>query len=111
MANVLVVNSQTLGSGDTELGAMLIASFFRKLVGAENRPEQIVFYNGGVKLLAEGSVALDGLILLAEAGVDLVACGTCVEFFKLRDGLRVGRVGSMQDIVAALSGTDRVITI
>lgn len=111
MPTVFIINSQTMGSGDGKLGAMLVSSFFRKLAGAANRPEQIVFYNGGVKLLAEGSAALDGLIHLAEAGVDLVACGTCVEFFKLGDRLRVGRVGTMQDIVAALSSTGRVVTV
>ncbi len=111
MANVLVVTSQTMGSGDDELGAMLIASFFRKLAGSENKPEQIIFYNAGVKLLADGSHALDGLILLADAGVDLVACGTCVEFFQLGDRLKVGRVGTMQGIVAALSGKGCVVTI
>ncbi len=111
MGNVFVVTSQTMGSGDDELGTMLIASFFRKLAGSETKPEQIIFYNEGVKLLADGSRALDGLILLAEAGVDLVACGTCVEFFELGSRLKVGRVGAMQGIVAALSGKGCVVTI
>jgi len=75
---IVVVNSDSMGRGDAELGTQLIGSFLRKLWAQESKPDAVIFYNSGVKLMAHGSGVLDGLEGLAAAGVDLVACGTCV---------------------------------
>lgn len=111
MECVVVVNSETMGHGDSELGKKLVASFFRKLAAGDSKPDRMIFYNSGVKLLAEGSVGLDGLVHLARSGVDILACGTCVEFFELSGKLRVGRVGTMDEIARDLVRSERVVTI
>jgi selenium metabolism protein YedF len=108
---LLAINSETMGRGDDELGRQLLASLLRKLWAAPNRPHAMVFYNSGVKLLAEGSGVLEALVGLSEAGVDLVACGTCVSFFGLRESLRVGRVSDMQEISALMVRADSAITV
>ncbi|CBE68200.1 SirA-like (fragment) [Candidatus Methylomirabilis oxygeniifera] len=75
------------------------------------KPSGIVFYNSGVNLLARGSSVLDALDVLAEAGVDLIACGTCVAFYKLKDKIFVGRISDMLEIVSTLMNSEKVITI
>ncbi|UCG61027.1 MAG: sulfurtransferase-like selenium metabolism protein YedF [Candidatus Zixiibacteriota bacterium] len=111
MAKTLVVNNEYMGHGSEELGRQLIGSFFRKLWGLDTKPGRIIFYNSAVKLLAKGSPVLEALDGLQEAGVDLIACGTCVTYFDLKDKIVVGRVSSMNEISSALSNDSETITI
>ncbi len=109
MGKVFLIVSESLGRGPEELGRALMGSMLRKLWAEEAKPDTIVFYNSAVKLLAPGSPVLDALTGLSEAGVDLVACGTCVAYFQLKD-LQAGRVSNMQEIVSLLVSADRVVT-
>ena len=111
MKNVLVLNSDTMGRGDDDLGRQLIGGFLRKLWNQQTRPEAIVFYNSGVKLLVEGAPALDALEGLSRAGVDLVACGTCCDYFEITGKLRLGRISDMQEITSLLMNSAKVTTI
>ena len=108
MAKAIVINSQFFGRGDEQLGAALMGNFLRKLWSLESKPDKIVFYNSGVKLLAEGSPVLDALNGLAEAGVDLIACGTCVTHFDLKARLVAGRISDMQEIATAIMECESV---
>ncbi|MBN1997573.1 sulfurtransferase-like selenium metabolism protein YedF [candidate division KSB1 bacterium] len=99
MKKIIILNSNTLGSGSDELGEVLIGSFLRKIWAAENKPNAIIFYNSAVKLLSEGSKVLDAAHGLNDAGVDLLACGTCIGYFKMQDKLAVGRESNMEEIV------------
>ena len=107
----IIVNSEFFGHGDNELGAKLMGSFLRKLSAGANKPKEIVFYNSGVKLLAEGSAVLDAMDLLTNAGIDLIACGTCISHFNLQDKMKAGRVSDMVTIISTLAGSDKVITV
>ncbi|RPH93605.1 sulfurtransferase-like selenium metabolism protein YedF [candidate division KSB1 bacterium] len=111
MKHTIVINSEFFGKGDDELGAKLMGSFLRTLLTSETKPDKIVFYNSGVKLLAEGSVMLDVLNDLNKSGVQLVACGTCVGFFKLDDKVARDRVSNMQEIVGVLMNSGSVVTV
>jgi intracellular sulfur oxidation DsrE/DsrF family protein len=71
----------------------------------------MLFYNSAVKLLTANSPVLDALTGLASAGVDLVACGTCVSFFGVADPLPAGRVSDMQEIVQIILAADKVVTM
>lgn len=108
MTATIVINSQHFGQGENELGAKLMGNFLRKLWSLESKPKKIIFYNTGVKLLAEGSAVLDALNALAEAGVDLIACGTCVTHLELKGKLALGRVSDMQEIATELMAGDAV---
>jgi selenium metabolism protein YedF len=110
MKTVMILNGETLGRGSDELGATLMGSFLRKLWASEHKPDTILFYNASVKLLAKGSPVLDALAGLAKAGVDLAACGTCVNYYKLEGQIAAGRVSNMQEIVALQMGADKVVT-
>ena len=111
MKKTIVVNSEVMGCGSDELGATLMGSFLRKLWGSKEKPERILFYNSAVKLMAEGSPVLDALDGLADAGVDLIACGTCVTFFDLKDKMVIGRISDMNEISTAMLNSDKAVTI
>lgn len=111
MKKTILIHSEFLGKGDDELGAKLMGSFLRTLLTAETKPDKIVFYNSGVKLLAEGSPVLDTVNELNKAGVSIVACGTCVSFFKLDDKVVKERVSNMQEIVRILTEADGVVSV
>jgi selenium metabolism protein YedF len=108
---VFVVSGETMGRGDDALGAKLLGNFLRTLVAVEPKPEAVVFYNAAVRLLGEGSPHLDALRRLDDAGVDLLACVTCLDFFGLAERLAVGQVSNMREIVQRTNAAARVVTI
>ncbi len=111
MKTVLVINHAAMGHGDDELGTRILLALLNKAAGALDGLETVVFYNGGVKLLTDGSPVLQALAGLDAAGVDLIGCGTCIDHFDLRDRIRVGEIAGMDDILRAMNGAERVITI
>ena len=106
---VVQITAGTMGSGDDELGALLLRSFLKTQAELDRRPDAIVFYNDGVKLCCEGSYLLDDLRGLEEAGVEIIACGTCLNFFELADQLRIGRVTDMLEIAGLLADAGSVV--
>jgi selenium metabolism protein YedF len=106
---VVQVTATTMGSGNDELGALLLRSFLKTQAELERRPDAILFYNDGVKLCCEGSYLLDDLRGLEAAGVEIIACGTCLNFFELADQLRVGRVTDMLEIAGRLAGAGSIV--
>jgi hypothetical protein len=99
-----------MGDAPTELQKKL-ATTFLTLVSQDAPPGVIAFYGEGVKLTCEGSPVLDPLRVFSDQGVRLVICQTCLDFFGLRDKVRVGIVGGMGDIIAAMNGADKVISV
>lgn len=108
---VFVVSSDALGTGSDELGRQLMAKCVLQLSTQSPKPHAIAFYNAGVKLLAEGSPCLEGFRTLERDGTDLLACGTCVDFFQLRGQIAVGHVTDMREIVAAIHAAPKVVTV
>lgn len=100
-----------MGKGPQDLGEKLIGSFLRKLCLEENKPSRIIFYNSGVKLIAEGSAVLDAIELLTKAGVEIIACGTCLNYFNLADKVEPEMIGDMQKIISVLMKPGDVVTI
>ncbi len=111
MKTVFILNAEGMGRGDDALGQRILTTALSKVSGPFPGLEAIVFFNGGVKLLAEGSPVLPPLAGLHDAGVELVACGTCVDHFQLRDKLKVGRVSGMDEILRLLAAAEKVITL
>lgn len=108
---VLTIASEILGRGDAELGHILIRSFLHTLGEVEPVPDTIIFINSGVKLVAEGSPALQDLQDLSKRGVDILACGTCLGHYALRDKLSVGEVSNMYTIAETILGAKKVISL
>ncbi len=111
MVRTILITSSYFGRGDDDLGAKLMGSFLRKLCVVNNRPERIVFYNSGVKLIVQGSEVLDAISTLADQGVELIACGTCLTHFGLLDKIAVGRKSDMQEIASVITGDDDVVKV
>jgi len=108
---MIVIHAETMGRGDDALGAKLMGSFLRTLTATSPSPDAIVLYNAAVKLLAPGSLHLDALRALDAAGVDLLACVTCLEYFALVEKIAVGQVSNMREIVQRMTTAAKVISI
>jgi selenium metabolism protein YedF len=108
---MVVLSGETLGRGDDDLGRRLIVKFFAQIAALGDKPHIVAFYNAGVKLLVRGSPLLDALRSLDHDGVELIACGTCVEHFGIREQLAVGRVSDMREIVTSMQASHKVITV
>jgi len=106
---VIYINSDFLGNGDEALGSFLMKAFLKTLMDLEKKPDRLILINSGVRLAAEGSKVLENLITLSQAGVEIVACGTCLDFYKLTGGLKVGAVSNMFDILQSMMEADRLI--
>jgi selenium metabolism protein YedF len=92
---VILIQSEGLGRGDDTLGWMLMANFLRLLGESEKKPCGIILWNGGVRLACHGSVVIDHLNRLAQLGVEISVCQTCLEYFDLMDKLLVGKPTTM----------------
>lgn len=108
---VILFASNTLGEDDKDLGGILMRSYIKTLQEVEPNPRTMVFVNSGVRLACEGSELLDGLQSLADAGTSLLSCGTCLDYFNLKDKLRVGKVSNMHEIATELSNADRLVRL
>jgi len=108
---VVLVASQVVGSGDDRLGAILMRSFLKTLKEADPRPWRLLFVNAGVRLTTTGSDLLDDLRALEQQGVEVLSCGTCLDYFGLLDAIQVGAKTNMREIVASLVRADRVVRV
>jgi selenium metabolism protein YedF len=106
---VVQVTGSTMGTGDDELGALLLRSYLKTQAQLVRAPDAVIFYNSGVRLCCEGSPLLDDLRELEGAGVEIIACGTCLNFFELGKKLAVGRVTDMLEIASRLAGAGSIV--
>jgi len=108
---VLLVASEFMGRGDEELGHVLIRAFFHTLGEVQPLPETILFLNSGVKLVVDGSPVLEDLRALAGRGIAILACGTCLGHYGLKEKLGVGEITNMYAIAEALLSAGRVVSL
>lgn len=108
---MVMVATDRMGHGDDGLGKALLLNFFKTL--KEMGPDlwRIVLVNNGVKLAAAGSEAVPVLQGLANDGVQILVCGTCLNHFKMLEQKQVGETTNMLDIVTSMQLADRVINI
>lgn len=107
----LAFSSDKMGKGDDELGDILVKSFIYTVTETKPLPNTILFYNGGVKLTVEGSPVLEDIKKLEKEGVEIISCGTCLDFFKLKEKLGVGTISNMYTIYENLSQADKTLVI
>lgn len=107
---VYFITTNSLGQGSPDLGAVLMRSLMVTL-SEQQPPKALLLLNTGVYLAAEGSPVLEQLQKLAGAGTEILACGTCLDYYKLKEKLAVGVVSNMYDINDRLTGPYKVITV
>ncbi len=106
---VVFIASDAMGSGNDELGRLLLKNFLFTLLELDTTPDAIYLVNAGVKLAVKGAECREALDKLACRGTDIAACGLCLDFFHLKDELAVGRVTNMLDIAESLLQAGRVV--
>ena len=107
---VYVIASDCMGRGSDELGWALLQTYIATIKDVSPLPSRILFYNGGVKLVATAGKALEALQSLEKNGVKILSCGTCLDFFKLAKNLQVGTTTNMYEIMDSMANADRVVS-
>lgn len=108
---VLFVSAWAVGRGPEELQDILIRSFFPTLKEVSPLPDTVIFINTGVKLTVEDSPVLEDLRTLEEQGVEILICGTCLNYFGLTEKVAVGTVSNMYTIVETLLRAGKVVAV
>ena len=107
----LLVSTDKLGLGDDKLGDMLMKSYVFALSEADLIPDDLLFVNGGVRLTLEDSPVLDSLKKLMERGTNILVCGTCLDFFNVKDKISIGEITNMYTIVELMNSADNTIKL
>ncbi len=107
---VVVILSDSMGE-EKELGKMLMKAFLSTLKEATQKPKKILFINRGVFLTTEGSPVIDVLKELENMGIEILSCGTCLDYFNLKDKLAIGKITNMYDTVEELLSSGGVVRI
>ncbi|MGG5318642.1 sulfurtransferase-like selenium metabolism protein YedF [Enterococcus sp. AZ072] len=106
---IVVVDTNIMGRGSDELGKNLLKMFIYSITEQDVLPKQIIFYNGGVSLVTEGSDSLEDLQALADQDVEIYACGACLNFFELTEKVAIGEITNMYRIVEMMRQAPKVM--
>lgn len=105
----VAVSSNAMGVGSEELGKTLLKGFLYALGQQDALPRTLLFYNGGAALTCEGSASLEDLTAMQARGVEILTCGTCLNYYGLTEKLRVGEVTNMYTIVEKMCQADPLV--
>ena len=108
-STVIICASDKMGDGDEELGHLLLKNFLITLLETIEIPNSIYLVNAGVKLACSGAETVEVLEKLACRGIDIASCGLCLEYYKLKESLQIGRVTNMLEIAEAQLNAGRII--
>ena len=106
---LVVLSGNQMGTGDPRLGTSLMKAFVFALTKQDQLPDTILCYNTGAYLSCEGADTLEDLKLLESEGVTILTCGTCLDFYGLKEKLAVGTVTNMYDIVERMENAAQII--
>ena len=106
---VVVLSSNQMGNGSEELGQILMKGFIFALTELDELPNTVLLYNSGVKLSTEGSNSIEDLKTLQAQGVEILSCGTCLNYYDLTEKLQVGDVTNMYFILEKMAQADKII--
>ncbi len=107
--HVIAFRSDRMGSGPDELGNILMQAFIHTIDSVAPLPAGIVCYNTGVRLATEGSPSVEPLRRLEEKGIPVLVCGTCLDYFRLKDKVGVGTVSNLYSILEVLTAAGHVL--
>lgn len=108
---VIVIMSSRMGSGNDELGEVLIKSYLFALNESSPLPRSVIFLNSGVELTTKNEACVEHIRLLESKGVEVLSCGTCLDYYNLKQDLKVGTITNMYTIVEAMKSASNVVTI
>lgn len=108
---ILLITSDTVGKGSDELGGILMRVLMHTFLEIEPKPSVIILMNNGVKLAVSGSPVIDDLKALSEKGVEILVCGTCLNYFGLTNDIKVGQISNAYTIAESLLEAGRVVNL
>ena len=106
---LVVLSGNVMGTGDAKLGTSLMKAFVFALTKQDQLPDTILCYNTGAYLTCEGADTLEDLKLMESEGVTILTCGTCLDFYGLKEKLAVGGITNMYDIVERMENAAQII--
>ncbi len=106
---VVVVRSDRMGEGDSQLGTILMKGFLNALIEQPVLPTHLIFYNSGVKLTIAESGVVGSLKALEDNGIEILVCGTCVDFYEIKSLLAVGRISNMFTITETMARAGHLV--
>ena len=107
----IFISSDKIGNGNDELGHVLMKGYIYTLTESKPYPKSILFVNSAIKLTTENEATVENLKLLQDAGVEILSCGTCLDYYGLKDDLKVGTVTNMYTIVETMNNSAKTISI
>lgn len=106
---VIVISSDKMGEGDSDLGHLLMTNFIKAVKDLDKLPGKILFYNSGVTLVKKNSPHIDHLQDLEKMGVELILCGTCVDYYKLREETGAGIISNIFTMAEVMASAGKII--
>lgn len=107
----IFINSDKMGNGNDELGTVLMKGYIYTLTESKPYPKSILFVNSAIKLTTENEATVENLKILQDAGVEILSCGTCLDYYGLKEDLKVGTVTNMYTIVETMNNSSKTISI
>ncbi len=107
--HIIVFSGDTMGRGPEDLGGILMKAFVNTIKETTPLPSHLVFYNSGIFLTVEGSSLIESFRELERKGVALLVCGTCVEYFKKKETVRVGTISNMYTILETMTAAGHIV--
>ncbi|WP_252238708.1 sulfurtransferase-like selenium metabolism protein YedF [Clostridium sp. VAP51] len=107
----IFIGKEIIGSGSEELGKSLMKMYFYTMTESDDLPKSILFMNEGVKIPALNEQVVEHLKDLEKKGVEILVCGTCLNFYGLEEELKVGKVSNMYEISNYMKAASKVITL
>lgn len=107
----IFISSDKMGQGNDELGEVLMKGFIYTLTESKPYPKQILLVNGAITLSTTNKATIENLKILEDEGVEILSCGTCLDYYGLKEDLQVGSVTNMYNIVEALKNSINTISI
>jgi selenium metabolism protein YedF len=107
----LYFSADQIGRGDESLGKILLKGLLYTVSELASPPKTLVFMNSGVRLATEREDTIDLLRIIQGKGAEILVCGTCLDYFHLKEKLEVGRVSNLYEITEKFLSSADVVTI
>ncbi|NLB91074.1 MAG: sulfurtransferase-like selenium metabolism protein YedF [Clostridiales bacterium] len=109
--SVVAIGKNTMGEGSDELGKMLMKSYIYALTELESLPDHILFFNGGIHLVCRGADTLEDLQTLVNKGVQISACGACLNYYEKTEELALGQISNMFEIASTMAKATKLVNL
>lgn len=109
--SVMVLGSDSIGSGDQQVGRILMDEILFDFCYQEVAPGTIILVNSGVKLALGASQSVDALKMLAEDGATVLVDAVSLEFYGGFGELAVGEVVDPYVIAQVLTAQPGVVSL